>query len=283
MGIVTRKSTLYSVLRVVFLLLFFGLCFLWIYPFLWLVSASFKSEMAVFAESLSLIPSDPQPDNYDVAWTEGGFSRYLFNTIVVAAGTLFLALVRTAMGGYIFGRYSFPGKSILFVLLIATFVVPRGYVIIPIVEISQRLGTLNSLLGVILVLGGTAQAPNLLLFMGYFSKIPRELEESAKIDGARFTTIFFRINLPLAQPIIATVSVLVFLYAWNAFFVPLVFTFSRPSLRTLAVGMMAFSGTHETNWSAMSAASIISLLPILVFFFLMQRYIVQGFAGAVKG
>ena len=135
----------------------------------------------------------------------------------------------------------------------------------------------------VLVLGGTAQAANLLLFTGYFAKIPRELEESAQMDGAGFLTVFLRINLPLAKPIIATVSVLVFLYAWNSFFVPLVFTFSKPQLRTLAVGMMAFSGTHETNWAAMSAASIISLLPILIFFFLMQRYIVRGFAGAIKG
>ena len=283
MGIVQSKTPLHTGLRVLFLLFFLAFCFLWIYPFLWLVSASFKSEMAVFQETLNLIPSNVQAENYRIAWVDGNFSRYLFNSIAVTAGTLILALARTSMGGYVFGRYRFPGKTLLLGILIATFVVPRGYVIIPIVEISQQLGTLNSLFGVVLVLGGTMQAPNLLLFMGYFAKIPKELEESAKMDGAGFSTIFFRINLPLAQPMIATVSVLVFLYAWNAFFVPLVFTFSRPNLRTLAVGMMAFQGTHETNWAAMSAASIISLLPVLAFFFIMQRYIVQGFAGAVKG
>ena len=89
--------------------------------------------------------------------------------------------------------------------------------------------------------------------------------------------------MPLAQPIVATVAVMTFLYAWNAFFVPLVFTFSKPNLRTLAVGMMAFAGTHETNWTGMAAAATIALVPLVVFFFMVQRYIVEGFAGAVKG
>jgi raffinose/stachyose/melibiose transport system permease protein len=133
------------------------------------------------------------------------------------------------------------------------------------------------------VLGGGGQVADVLLFMGYFSKIPAEIEESAKMDGAGFYTTFFRITLPLARPVVATASVMGFLGAWNAFFVPLVFTFSRPRLRTLAVGMMAFAGTHETDWTGMAAAAVIALVPVVVFFFFVQRYFVEGLAGAVKG
>ncbi len=264
-------------------LFFLVVCYYWIYPFLWLVSISLKTQMEVFKEGLRLVPRKPQWQNYANAWVKAGFGRYTLNTVLVTAGSVLLGLARASTAGYVLGRYNFVGKRFLLVLLVATFVVPNGYTIIPIVDISRRLGTLNSLWGIILVLGGSGQVANVLLFMGYFSKIPAEVEESAKIDGAGFYTTFFRITLPLAQPIVATVTVMSFLGAWNSFFVPLVFTFSKPQLRTLAVGMMAFAGTHETDWTGMAAAAVIALVPVVVFFFFVQRYFVEGLAGAVKG
>lgn len=264
-------------------LFFLVVCTYWIYPFLWLVSISLKTQMEVFKEGLRLVPRKPQWHNYTDAWIKAGFGRYTLNTVLVTVGSVLLALARTSTAGYVLGRYDFAGKRFLLVLLVATFIVPQGYTIIPIVEISRRLGTLNSLWGIILVLGGSGQVANVLLFMGYFSKIPAEVEESARMDGAGFYTTFFRITLPLAQPIVATVAVMTFLGGWNAFFVPLVFTFSKPGLRTLAVGMMAFAGTHETDWTGMAAAAVIALVPVVVFFFFVQRYFVEGLAGAVKG
>ena len=263
--------------------IFLIICYYWIFPFLWLISISLKTQMEVFKEGLRLIPRKPQWHNYSDAWVKAGFGRYMFNTVFVTVASVLLALVRAGTAGYVLGRYDFIGKRLVFVVLIATFVVPPGYTIIPIVEISRRLGTLNSLWGIILVLGGTAQVANVLLFTGYFAKIPAEIEESARIDGAGFYTVFFRVTAPLAQPIIATVTVMSFLQSWNSFFVPLVFTFSRPKLRTLAVGMMAFAGTHETDWTGMAAAAIIALVPVVTFFFFAQRYIVEGLSGAVKG
>ncbi len=264
-------------------LFFLVVCYYWIYPFLWLVSISLKTQMEVFKEGLRLVPRKAQWHNYTDAWVKAGFGRYTLNTVLVTVGTVLLGLARASTAGYVLGRYDFIGKRFLLVLLVATFVVPHGYTIIPIVEISRRLGTLNSLWGIILVLGGSGQVANVLLFMGYFSKIPAEVEESARMDGAGFYTTFFRITLPLAQPIVATVTVMSFLGAWNSFFVPLVFTFSKPHLRTLAVGMMAFAGTHETDWTGMAAAAVIALVPVVVFFFFVQRYFVEGLAGAVKG
>lgn len=259
------------------------ICALWIYPFLWLIGVSLKTNSEVYKGTLNLFTSHPQWHNYVHAWVQAHFGEYMLNTIVVTVGAVALAIIRSSMAGYVLGRYSFIGRKFLFGLLIVTFVVPQGYTIIPIVEISHTLHTLNSLLGIILVLGGTAQVANVLIFAGYFRQVPIEIEESARMDGAGFYTVFFRIILPIAKPIIATVGVLSFLYAWNAFFVPLVFTFSRPGLRTLPVGMMAFTGTHATDWTGLSSGAIISLLPVVLFFFFMQRYIVEGIAGAVKG
>jgi raffinose/stachyose/melibiose transport system permease protein len=108
------------------------------------------------------------------------------------------------------------------------------------------------------------------------------LEEAAVLDGASFWTVFLYVMLPLSGPVVATVTILKFLAAWNNFFVPLVFTFSRPDLRTLSVGMFAFVGENETDWSGMAAAATLSLIPIVIVFFLMQRRFVEGIAGAVK-
>ncbi|MGI8912332.1 MAG: carbohydrate ABC transporter permease [Chloroflexota bacterium] len=123
---------------------------------------------------------------------------------------------------------------------------------------------------------------DILLFAGYFNQLPKELEEAAVLDGAGFVAVFRHVMLPLSGPVIATVTILTFLSAWNDFFVPLVFTFSRPDLRTLAVGMLSFVGEHETHWSGMAAATTISLLPVVLLFFFLQRYFIQGIAGAVK-
>lgn len=259
-----------------------ALCLLWIYPFLWLVSASFKGPLEIFQKGLDLWPTTFNFGNYVRAWENGGFSVYMFNTVIITAGTVALVVFHCSLSGYVLGRYQFVGRKLVIGILAATFVVPLGFTIIPVVDLTRTLGLLNSPLGIILALGGGGQAAAILLYAGFFSSLPKELEEAATMDGAGFFRIFFRIMLPLAGPVTATVSVLAFLAAWNSFLVPLVFTFGSPGQRTLAVGMLAFVGTNETDWSGMAAAATLSLLPVVVFFFFVQRYFVEGVAGAIK-
>ncbi|WP_350274988.1 carbohydrate ABC transporter permease [Kribbella sp. HUAS MG21] len=255
---------------------------LWIYPFLWMVGASLKNPLEVFTAGLSLLPEKAEWSNYSRAWSDAGFGKYLINTVIVTVTTVILVVLRCAMAGYVLARQTFFGRKVVMVVLIATLFVPTGYTIIPVVEISEQLGLLNSLTGMVLALSGGAHVASILLYLGYFRQLPRELEESAVIDGAGFFNIFARIMLPLANPVTATVTLLTFLGTWNAFFLPLVFSFSRPDLRTLSVGMLAFVGENSTDWSGMAAAASISLLPVVVLFILLQRYFVEGIAGAVK-
>ena len=257
-------------------------CFIWIYPFLWTLSASLKAPKEIFVSGLNLIPQNWIWENYARAWNVAKFSTYMFNTIFISVGTVFMVLIRTSLVGYVIGRYSFIGKRVLIGLMLMALFVPSGYTIIPIVKLSNELGLLNSLWGIVFALGGGAYVAEVLLFSGFFAKIPKELEEAAILDGASFMDIFLKIMLPLSTPIIATVVIMTFISAWNSFFLPLVFTFSRPDLRTLSVGMYAFVGEHETDWSGMAAAATISLVPIITIFFFMQRYFIQGLAGAVK-
>jgi raffinose/stachyose/melibiose transport system permease protein len=255
---------------------------LWVYPFVWVVSASLKDQLEVFTAGLNLIPEEFAWENYRRAWADANFSTYMLNTVIVTAVTVALVVIRCAMAGYVLARYRFIGRKVVIGVLVGTLFVPAGYTIIPVVEITQRLGLLNSLTGMIIAMSGGGHVAATLLYMGYFRAVPRELEEAAVIDGAGFLTVFFRVMLPLAGPVTATVVVLTFLTTWNAFFLPLVFTFSRPDLRTLSVGMRAFVGENSTDWPGMAAAATLSLIPIVVLFLLMQRYFFEGIAGAVK-
>lgn len=254
----------------------------WVYPFVWVLSASVKDQLEVFAAGLDLVPETFVWENYRRAWVDANFSTYMLNTVIVTAATVVLVVIRCAMAGYVLARYNFAGRKVVLGVLIATLFVPAGYTIIPVVELTQRLGLLNSLTGMIIALSGGGHVAAVLLYMGYFRGIPRELEEAAVIDGAGFFTVFFRVMLPLAGPVTATVVVLTFLATWNAFFLPLVFTFSRPDLRTLSVGMQAFVGEQSIDWPGMAAAATLSLVPIVLLFLFLQRYFFEGIAGAVK-
>ncbi|MEO3801550.1 carbohydrate ABC transporter permease [Nonomuraea sp. B1E8] len=274
-----RRPSPGQVVTVVLLLVLGGL---WVYPFAWLVSASLKSSPEIFGRGLALLPEEPVWENYARAWNEVGFATYFVNTLVITVGTVLLVVVRSALAGYVLGRYDFVGKKLLIGVFLVTFFLPEGYTIIPITQLTDQLGLLNTHAGVILGLGAGGQIASTLLYAGFFRRMPKELEETARLDGAGHFIIFFRVMLPLAWPITATVVILTFLFAWNAYLLPLVFTLSEPGLRTLAVGMTVFVGERGTDWSGMAAAAVISLIPVIAVFVVLQRKFVDSIAGAVK-
>src|SRR5665811_1860896 len=216
------------------------------------------------------------------SWNVARMEQYFINTVIITGGSIALVLVSVSLMGYVLGRHQFPGKKLVIAVFAVTIFLPEGYTIIPIVELLQRLNLTNSLVGVTLAQSGGAHVVMVLLFAGYFSQLPRELEEAAVVDGASFFRVFWEIMLPLAKPVIATTIILQFMASWNAFLQPLVLTLSRPDLRTLAVGIYAFRGQYSTDWSGMAAASTISLAPIIIVFLFLQRYFIEGIAGSVK-
>lgn len=259
-----------------------AIALVWIYPLLWTFSASLKDTQDIFSSGLSLIPKVFHWDNYSRAWSQAGFSQYMLNSIFVTLASVALVVVRCATAGYVLGRYQFYGKKLVLLVLLGTMFIPTGLSIIPIVELSDILGLLNSKAGLILALSAGGNVAAVLLYAGFYSQLPKELEDAAMVDGAGFLRTFFSVMLPLSGPITATVTVVTFVATWSNFFVPLVFTFSDPSQRTLAVGMLAFQGTNSTDWSGLAAGATMSLIPVLAVFILLQRYFVEGIAGAVK-
>lgn len=268
------RTTLTSVI-------FTPICLLWIYPFLWVVSAAVKTNAEIFAGP-GLIPKDIQFENFARAWTVANIGQYFINTAIITVATVAIVLITTGMMGYVLGRYDFPGKRLVVTLFIATVFIPEGYTIIPVFDLINTLHLNNNLVGLILAESGGAHVVFILLFAGFFAQIPRELEEAATMDGAGFARVFAQVMLPLARPVVATVVILQFMNSWNSFFLPLVLTLNRPQLRTLGVGMFAFQGEYFSDIAGMAAAATISLLPIIAVFLLLQRYFIEGVAGAVK-
>lgn len=277
-----RGKLIYTVKTGITHLLLIVIGFFWVYPFLWMFSASFKTQEEFFRDKLSLIPGSFQFDNIIRIWTKANFNVYFVNTLVVTAGTTLLVLIMTSMSGYVLGRYQFFGKQALMAIFMASISIPLVSTIIPVYEVIKSMGLVGTKLGLILSGAGGAHVVFLLLFAGYYRQIPNELEEAAKIDGCGFFQTYFRVMMPLATPIASTVIIMESIWTWNAFMLPLVLTLNNPSSRTLAVGLYAFRGENTVDWTGIAAGGSISVIPIIALFILLQRYFVDGVAGAVK-
>jgi ABC-type glycerol-3-phosphate transport system permease component len=255
---------------------------LWMYPFLWALGSSLKSPAGFLDEGLSVVPKEWQWSNYVTAWNDASFGQYFINTVIVTVLTVAFTLLFTSMAGYALARTRFPGKGVLLVVVAITFFLPSGYTIIPVFDLIQRLGMLNSLWAIILVQTAGNMVFSTFLFMGYFTTMDRELEDAARVDGVNFNQLFWYIMFPLARPMLATVGLFTFIGAWNNFFIPLIFTLGVPELRTLAVGLYSLISQTSTDWTSLCAGSVIALVPIIIVFAFAQRYIINAVAGAVK-
>lgn len=262
------------------LLLILGL--VWIYPFIWMISGSFKTNLELLNKGLNLIPESLNFAAYGRAWNDAHFNTYFLNSVITTFATVLIVVIRCSLAGYVLAMYDFRGKTTIMMVLLVTFFVPTGTTLIPTVSLSNQLGLLNTRTGLILALAGGGQVASIFLYKGFFEQTPRELMEAAQIDGAGFLQIFLAVMLPLTGPVTATTVVMTFMGAWNNFMLPLVFTFSNTSLRTLPVGMMVFSKGDTVDYAGQCAAAILSIFPIVVLYVFCQKYFVSGISGAIK-
>jgi ABC-type glycerol-3-phosphate transport system permease component len=274
----TNRFNRFNIIASFFIIL---VLLIWIYPFIWLVFASFKLPLDLFKSGASLLPKVWTLDNYARAWVQARFSTYFFNSTYYAASATGLAIFIAGMCGYVLARYNFPGSKLLYGLILSMLFLPTASSVVPIFTLMRQLKLLNTPYSIILVMGGGG-AFTVLLFVGYFKNVPQDMYDAAIVDGANFVQQFLLV-LPLAKPIIATTVIFTFMSTWNEFFIPLIFTLSTPKLRTLAVGLRAFQGQFSFDWSGFAAATVISILPIIVVFVIFQDYFVNGLSGAVKG
>lgn len=270
------KNTLTHVILGVF-------SFIWIYPFLWMLAASFKSPNEFFEKGLSLIPDSLNLSNFERAWKLSHFDKYFINSVIITVAVIIIVLIITTTCGYVLGRHVFPGKKLILAILGISIFIPLEFSIIPIFQLIKNMGLMNSLSGIILAESGGGHVLFVLLFSSFFRQMPKELEEAAIMDGCGFLRTFVNVALPLSKPIIGSVVIMQFIWTWNSFLLPLVLTLSNPDLRPLAVGLYAMKGENIVDWTGIAAGGSIALIPIIAIFLMFQKYFVDGISGAVKG
>ena len=259
-----------------------GIGLMWIYPFLWMISASFKSQPEFFENRLGLIPKEPTLDNIVRIWSKANFGTYFINTIIVTVCSVIIVLIMTMMAGYAMGRYRFWGRNLIMGIFLGSIAIPLVSTIIPTYEVVKSMNLVGTKLGLVLSQAGGAHVIFLLLFTSFFESIPKEMEEAAKMDGCNYFKTFFHVMMPLCKPIATTVVIMETIWAWNAFMLPLVLTLNNPASRTLAVGLYAFKGENTVDWTGIAAGGTIAVIPVIILFIFMQKYFVEGIAGAVK-
>jgi multiple sugar transport system permease protein len=251
-------------------------------PFLWMLFLSLQPGAGGQLSAEQFREARFDLAHYKELLTAGAFPRYLFNSVVVAVAVVFGNVLTGAMVGYALARKRFPGNRALTWGVIATLMVPKQVLMIPLYLVLAKLGLLNTYAA--LILPFFVDAFSIFLVRQYVLSLPLELEDAARVDGASELRIFGTIVLPLLKPALAVVAINAFLLNWNSFLFPLIFTDSD-ALRTLPVGLALFAqGEHATDWGLLMAGSTISVLPVVAAFLVFQRQIIEGMtAGAEKG
>lgn len=244
-----------------------------IFPFLWMLSTSFQTAGALLVPPPRLIPSPIETGNYAEIAEAFPLWRFLLNSLGVAAVSTVLQVATSAMAAYAFARLRFRGRDALFLVYIATLMVPLQVTIMPLFVEMRYLGFIDSYPG--LILPSIASAFGTFLLRQAFLSLPRELEEAAFMDGAGHLTVFRRIVLPLALPALATFAIFAFMASWNSFLWPLVIV-NSPDLMTLPVGLSNLQGRYATSWNLLMAGSTVAVLPILIVYAVGQKYVIRG-------
>jgi multiple sugar transport system permease protein len=254
-------------------------------PFGWTIVTSLKDR----PEALRLsFPATPDLEAYANAWSsiDPGLPQMIVSSLVIAGAVTLTNLFLGSIAGYAFARLNFPGRDALFVVVLATLMIPDQLRLVPVYQIMNFLGLINknptNYLSVIIV--SAVSATSIFLLRQYFMSIPRDLEEAARIDGAGYFQTYWQVILPLATPALAAVAILQFQGTWNGLFWPLIFLSQNRDAWTLPIGLTQYQGAFQTNWPPLMAIVVIATIPIVVLYVFFQRYFVEGIAAAgVKG
>lgn len=275
-----NKKNVYKLFLFLFMLLAF---FISVYPLLWVVIQSLKTETE-FLESIWTLPARLNFQNYATAWNDAGMSRYFMNSVVVTLVTTAVNLVFVTCAGYAFAKLKFPGKTFFYYMIIFNLLIPTAIILLPMFTMVNRMHLVNTLLALVFPYFQGFAPMGLIICRNYFEDLPDELMEAGKLDGCSNMQVFRKIMLPLAKPILATMAILSAMQVWNEYLWALT-SITDESKYTLSVGVALFNKKTETvGYTPVFAALSISALVIVVVYLCMQKNFVKSIAaGAVKG
>ncbi|PYE50420.1 carbohydrate ABC transporter permease [Deinococcus yavapaiensis] len=253
-----------------YLVLFVG-AIVTLFPFAWMLLTSLKPFAELF--TLAFLPSEPTLENYRTVLGQTAFVRWFVNSLLVAGVTTLSVLFFDSLVGYTLAKFDFPGKTLIFVAILSTLMIPTEMLVIPWFVGVVDLKLTNTYFSILFP--GLMSAFGIFLMRQFFETVPSDLIEAARIDGMNEFGIFWKVALPLVRPALASLAIFTFLGNWNAFLWPLV-VIQSPALRTLPVGVALFSGEAGTQWGLIMAASSLAVIPVLLVFAFFQRQIIEG-------
>ncbi len=251
-------------------------------PFYWLISTSLKSDAQLFVFPPVMIPSPVMWENFALAMTKIPFLMYFKNTMVIVGSTVLGVVISSSLVAYAFARMEWPGKNVWFGVLLATMMIPFPVTMVPMYLVFKNFGWINTFLPLIIP-SFFGNAFYIFLLRQFFMTIPHSLSDAARIDGCSEFRIYWNIILPLVKPALLTVGIFQFQASWNDFMGPLIYL-NSDKMYTLALGIQQFQGIYNSQWQLLMAASTIMTLPIVIMFFVAQRYFIQGIVmTGIKG
>lgn len=254
---------------------------MYLFPVIWLLLSSLKPGSELFSYPLNIFPENPTLDNYGFAWSVMDFMKYFMNTLIVAITTTVLTVIASASCGYALAKYKYKWLSVFFICILATTMLPTEVIMVPTFTVILEVGLYDSLAG--LIIPSINTATGIFMFRQFFMTVPNDLLESARIDGANEGRIFFRLMLPIAKPIIITLSIFSFQWRWNDYIWPLIIL-NDPNKYTVQIALRSIVGADNIDWVLLLSSSIISLVPMIILFIVFQRYIMDTSAtSGLKG
>lgn len=244
-------------------------------PLVWMVMASITPEAAIVRYPPSLLPGGLTTDHYTEIWGRIPFGRQFLNTVIFAGGVTAISLVLDSLAAYALARLEFPGRNAVFVLILLLLMIPPQVTLVPLFQLLSDLGWINTYQG--LIVPRATNAFGIFFLRQYFMTIPRELDEAARIDGYSDLGIYRRVILPLSGPALLTLGLFHFMYNWNDLLWPLVFT-TDTDMQTLPAGLALFMGEHVIEYGLLMAGAVLTLLPMVAAFLLVQRRFIEGIA-----
>jgi ABC-type glycerol-3-phosphate transport system permease component len=254
-----------------------------LFPFYWMINTSLKPSSEIFRTPPTFYSPNWSFNAYIEMWSARPIWRYFINSVIVSSGATILSLLLSSFAAYGFTRFHLRFESGLIIILLFTQMLPGTLLIIPYFQLMANLGLINNYLALILAYTSFALPFSAWMLIGFFRSIPKELDEAGLIDGCSRMQTFWRIVLPLSLPGLIAVSLFTFLLAWNAYVWALVLT-TTPDMFVLPVGIANMVGEYQVQWNQLMAASVLAILPVVLLYMFLQRYLVAGItAGAVKG
>lgn len=253
-----------------------------VFPLYWMVSTSLKTDVEIFMVPPTLIPLDPQWQNYPASTQYIPFWQYMFNTLVICALTIIGTVVSCSLIAYGFARVRWPGRNVVFIVYLSTIMLPAQVTMIPLYIVFRQMGWVGTMWPLV-VPAFFGNALYVFLLRQFFMTIPNELTDAARIDGANELGIFWRIMLPLLKPALATVALFTFVATYRDFLGPLIYL-TEQNQWTISLGLKMFQNMYGAQWQLMMAAATLTMIPTMILFFLTQRTFIEGIAlTGIKG